>query len=103
MKNPFWKHSRVKTLVFCPFDCPLQHVEETTTNLRIAGIIGVVAKIEDLSGPVQISTCQGLDLPDKQAEKSNPRVCLKNKGCLFRKKGALRISVKCGCVARHVS
>ena len=38
----------------------------------IAGIIGDIAKIEDWSGSVQISTCQGLDLPDKQAETNNP-------------------------------
>ena len=31
-------------------------------------IIADIAKIEDLSGSVQKSTCQGLDLPDKQAE-----------------------------------
>ena len=50
MKNPLQQPLRVKTLVFCPFDCPLQLVEETT---------GDIAKIEDLSGPVQISTGSG--------------------------------------------
>ena len=46
----------------------------------IAGNIGDIAIIKDLSGSVQISTCQGLDLPDKQAEISNPRVWRKNRG-----------------------
>ena len=52
-----------------------------------AGIIGDIVKIECLSGSVQMSTCQGLDLPDKQAEIGNPRVWRKNRRCLFRKKG----------------
>ena len=54
-------------------------------KLRIAGIIGDIAKIEDLSGPVQISTCQGLDLPNKQAEISNPRVWRKNRSAYLGK------------------
>ena len=33
-----------------------------------------IAKIEDWSRFVQPSTCQDLDLPDKQAKISNPRV-----------------------------
>ena len=34
MKNPLWQPSRVKN-VFCPFDCPLQHVEETPTTTSV--------------------------------------------------------------------
>ena len=55
----------------------------------ISGIIGDIAKIEDLSGSVQRSMCQGLDLLDKQAEISNPRVWRKNRRGLLRKKGVL--------------
>ena len=42
-----------------------------------------------LSGSVQISTCQGLDLPDKQAEMSNPSLAAKQRGVYFRKKGVI--------------
>ena len=56
MKNPLWQPSRVKTLVFCPFDCPLQHLEET------------FAQIEYWAGSVQISTCHGLDLPGQASQ-----------------------------------
>ena len=40
MKNPLWQPSRVKTLVFSPFDCPLQHVEETTTTTSGFSVFG---------------------------------------------------------------
>ena len=40
MKSPLWQPSRVKTLVFCPFDCPLQHVEETTTTTSGFSVFG---------------------------------------------------------------
>ena len=43
---------------------------------------GDTAKIEDLSGSVQICTCQGLDLLDKQAEMSNPSLAAKQEGSI---------------------
>ena len=58
----------------------------------IAGIIVDIAKIEDLSGSVQISTRQGLDLPDKQAEMGDPRVWRKNRRACVGKRVYLVLS-----------
>ena len=63
-----------------------RHEESPLATFTRENSRGDIAKIEDLSGSLQTSTCQGLDLPDKQAEISNPSVWQKKRECLLRKK-----------------